>query len=120
MKKETSNQEKALTPLQRKGFTFVHELQEQNEQLTAQIEHLQNQVHLLSRFTEQLVLLLPPVLAQLGEPQGREAMCSLVGQIDKTLQQGGVFFADEAFWEQLNELAGQHFPNADDEVNPAP
>lgn len=112
MEKEKRERQETLTPLQKKGFAFVYELQRQNEELAAQVADLQRQVSALSKFAEQTVLLMPPVLALLDEPQRREAMAALVKQTDDLNRQNGDFFDDEA-WNQLKDWVNRYYPGAD-------
>ena len=112
MEKEEKERQDTLTPLQKKGFAFVYEMQRQNEELAAQVADLQQQVRALSKFAEQLVLLMPPVLALLDEPQRREAMAALVEQTDDLNRQNDDFFDDEA-WNQLKEWVNRYYTDAD-------
>lgn len=41
MEKEKKERQETLTPLQKKGFAFVYEMQRQNEELAAQVADLQ-------------------------------------------------------------------------------
>ena len=104
MEKEKKERQETLTPLQKKGFAFVYEMQRQNEELAAQVADLQRQ--------EQTVLLMPPVLALLDEPQRREAMAALVEQTDDLNRQNGDFFDDEA-WQRLKDSIDRYYPDAD-------
>ena len=58
------------------------------------------------------MLLMPPVLALLDEPQRREAMAALVEQTDDLNRQNGDFFDDEA-WNQLKDWVNRYYPDAD-------
>ena len=112
MEKEKKERQDTLTPLQKKGFAFVYEMQRQNEELAAQVADLQRQVSALSKFAKQTVLLMPPVLALLDEPQRREAMAALVKQTDDLNRQNDDFFDDEA-WNQLKDWVNQYYSGAD-------
>lgn len=112
MEQEKKERQETLTPLQKKGFAFVYEMQRQNEELAAQVADLQQQVRALSKFAEQTVLLMPPVLALLDEPQRREAMAALVKQTDDLNRQNDDFFDDEA-WNQLKEWVNRYYSDAD-------
>lgn len=112
MEKEKKERQEMLTPLQKKGFAFVYEMQRQNEELAAQVTDLQRQVSALSKFAKQTVLLMPPVLALLDEPQRREAMAALVKQTDDLNRQNDDFFDDEA-WNQLKEWVNRYYSDAD-------
>ena len=112
MEKEKKERHETLTPLQKKGFAFVYEIQRQNDELVAQVADLQQQVRALSKFAEQTVLLMPPVLALLDEPQRREAMAALVEQTDDLNRQNDDFFDDEA-WNQLKEWVNRYYSDAD-------
>ncbi len=112
MEKEKKERQEKLTPLQKKGFAFVYEMQRQNEELAAQVADLQRQVSALSKFAKQTVLLMPPVLALLDEPQRREAMAALVKQTDDLNRQNDDFFDDEA-WNQLKEWVNRYYSDAD-------
>lgn len=112
MEKEKKERQETLTPLQKKGFAFVYEMQRQNEELAAQVADLQRQVSALSKFAKQTVLLMPPVLALLDEPQRREAMAALVKQTDDLNRQNDNFFDDEA-WNQLKEWVNRYYSDAD-------
>ena len=112
MEQEKKERQETLTPLQKKGFAFVYEMQRQNEELAAQVADLQRQVSALSKFAKQTVLLMPPVLALLDEPQRREAMAALVKQTDDLNRQNGDFFDDEA-WNQLKDWVNRYYPGAD-------
>ena len=112
MEKEKKERQDTLTPLQKRGFAFVYEMQRQNEELAAQVADLQRQVSALSKFAKQTVLLMPPVLALLDEPQRREAMAALVKQTDDLNRQNDDFFDDEA-WNQLKDWVNQYYSGAD-------
>ena len=112
MDKEKKERQETLTPLQKKGFACVYEMQRQNEELAAQVADLQRQVSALSKFAKQTVLLMPPVLALLDEPQRREAMAALVKQTDDLNRQNDDFFDDEA-WNQLKEWVNRYYSDAD-------
>ena len=112
MEKEKKERQETLTPLQKKGFAFVYEMQRQNEELAAQVADGQRQVRALSKFAKQTVLLMPPVLALLDEPQRREAMAALVKQTDDLNRQNDDFFDDEA-WNQLKEWVNRYYSDAD-------
>lgn len=112
MEQEKKERQETLTPLQKKGFAFVYEMQRQNEELAAQVADLQRQVSALSKFAKQTVLLMPPVLALLDEPQRREAMAALVKQTDDLNRQNDDFFDDEA-WNQLKDWVNQYYSGAD-------
>ena len=112
MEKEKKERQETLTPLQKKGFAFVYEMQRQNEELAAQVADLQRQGSALSKFAKQTVLLMPPVLALLDEPQRREAMAALVKQTDDLNRQNDDFFDDEA-WQRLKDSIDRYYPDAD-------
>lgn len=112
MEKEKKERQETLTPLQKRGFAFVYEMQRQNEELAAQVADLQRQVSALSKFAKQTVLLMPPVLALLDEPQRREAMAALVKQTDDLNRQNDDFFDDEA-WQRLKDSIDRYYPDAD-------
>lgn len=112
MEKEKKERQETLTPLQKRGFAFVYEMQRQNEELAAQVADLQRQVSALSKFAKQTVLLMPPVLALLDEPQRREAMAALVKQTDDLNRQNDDFFDDEA-WQRLKDSIDRYYLGAD-------
>ena len=112
MEKEKKERQETITPLQKRGFAFVYEMQRQNEELAAQVADLQRQVSALSKFAKQTVLLMPPVLALLDEPQRREAMAALVKQTDDLNRQNDDFFDDEA-WQRLKDSIDRYYPDAD-------
>ena len=112
MEKEKKERQETLTPLQKKGFAFVYEMQRQNEELAAQVADLQRQVSALSKFAKQTVLLMPPVLALLDEPQRREAMAALVKQTDDLNRQNDDFLTTKRGI-SLIEWVNRYYSGAD-------
>ena len=113
MEKEKKERQETLTPLQKKGFAFVYEMQRQNEELAAQVADLQQQVRALSKFAEQTVLLMPPVLALLDEPQRREAIIALFEQAFDLNRQNGDFFDTEEAWAEFTAAVKRIYPEVD-------
>ena len=113
MEKEKKEWQETLTPLQKKGFAFVYEMQRQNEELAAQVADLQRQVGALSKFAEQTVLLMPPVLALLDEPQRQEAIIALFEQTFDLNRQNGGFFAKEEAWAEFTAAVKRIYPEVD-------
>jgi len=112
MEKEKKERQETLTPLQKKGFAFVYEMQRQNEELAAQVADLQRQVSALSKFAKGRGRVGRPGGVWRGEPQRREAMAALVKQTDDLNRQNDDFFDDEA-WNQLKEWVNRYYSDAD-------
>ena len=110
MEKEKKERQETLTPLQKKGFAFVYEMQRQN---AAQVADLQRQVRALSKFAEQTVLLMPPVLALLDEPQRREAIIALFEQAFDLNRQNGDFFDTGEAWAEFTAAVKRIYPEVD-------
>ena len=74
---------------------------------------MQRQVSALSKFAEQTVLLMPPVLALLDEPQRQEAIIALFEQTFDLNRQNGGFFAKEEAWAEFTAAVKQIYPEVD-------
>ena len=59
------------------------------------------------------MLLMPPVLALLDEPQRREAMAALVEQTDDLNRQNGGFFDKEEAWAEFTAAVKRIYPEVD-------